>query len=508
MADSPHGEDRCLRVLIVEDDPGLRRLIDISLAPYTKDVTLAANGSAALAALGAGEFDVVASDISLPDVSGLEIISRARELAPSAGIVAMTGYIEVDMAVRAMKAGADDFLGKPFDGDILWHMLNKAADSRSQRVEAEQARTYRHLAYTDALTGCPNRRFIDEVIVEAVARAKDSGEPLTVAYADIDNFKLLNDFIGHQHGDELLKQVAEALSDCVTRPAAYARFGGDEFVAVFPGMLPEAVRAVMDRVRRRVSSVDMVNSGKTALPTRLSVGIAQFRGYETPRDLVGEAEDHMYLDKTISPTLLVSGAEASPEALQKITNLKSLRNLVKAIDRRDSYTRFHSDHATHFALQFARPLNLPEEELNAITIGGPIHDLGKIVVPDEILRKPGPLNTQERRTMEEHPAIGAAIVSAVTDYDTVVNLVRHHHERFDGHGYPGGLKRLEISLPTRIFTLADAYSAMTTDRPYRKGLSVEKAISEIVAGRGTQFDPDLATSFVEMLERNAALAAA
>src|SRR6185312_6228439 len=126
----------------------------------------------------------------------------------------------------------------------------------------------------------------------------------------------------------------------------------------------------------------------------------------------------------------------APEALLKITNLKSLRNLVKAIDRRDSYTRFHSDHATSLAAALARSLGLSDEQMSAITIGGPIHDLGKIVVPDEILRKPGPLTSAERRNMEEHPVMGAAITAAVTDYDSVVDLVRHHHERFDGEGYP------------------------------------------------------------------------
>jgi HD-GYP domain-containing protein (c-di-GMP phosphodiesterase class II) len=211
----------------------------------------------------------------------------------------------------------------------------------------------------------------------------------------------------------------------------------------------------------------------------------------------------MYLDKAMSPAALISGQMTpdSPEALVKVSNLKALRNLVKAIDRRDSYTRFHSDHASQLALRAGRELGLTEEQMSAISIGGPIHDLGKIVVPDEILRKPGPLTSEERRNMEEHPVMGAAITAAVTDYDSVVDLVRHHHERFDGDGYPGRLKGLEISAPTRIFSLADAYSAMTTDRPYRKGLTAERAIDEILRGRGTQFDPDFAGVFVKVIER-------
>jgi HD-GYP domain-containing protein (c-di-GMP phosphodiesterase class II) len=138
--------------------------------------------------------------------------------------------------------------------------------------------------------------------------------------------------------------------------------------------------------------------------------------------------------------------------------------------------------------------------MSAIAIGGPIHDLGKIVVPDEILRKPGPLTGEERRSMAEHPVIGAAITAAVTDFDAVVDLVRHHHERFDGSGYPAGLAEEEISLTTRAFSLADAFSAMTTDRPYRKALSTEEALDEVMRGRSGQFDPDLALVFRDMVE--------
>jgi diguanylate cyclase (GGDEF)-like protein len=497
---SPHPP---LRVLIVEDDPSLGRLIQLVLGQFSGQVTVARTGEAALQAITSGAFDAIASDISLPDMSGLDVISQARALAPKSGIVAITGFVDVDVAVRSMKAGADDFLGKPFDAEVLWHMLNKAVDNRGQRIEAEQAAAYRKLVYTDALTGCANRRYIDEFIVEALAVARETGVPLTVAYLDIDNFKLLNDFVGHEQGDVVLQRVVDELTRTVQEPAVFGRFGGDEFVAVFPGSDVPAARTVLDRVRAAVAKIEVVNGARVTLPTRISYGLAAFQGAETPRALIAEAEDQMHLDKAVSPVMLIPGATAAPvpETLVKVSNLKALRNLVKAIDRRDSYTRFHSDHATHLALNLARELGLGEEQISAISIGGPVHDLGKIVVPDDILRKPGPLTIDERRSMEEHPTMGAAITAAVTDYDAVVDLVRHHHERFDGEGYPARLKCMEISLTTRVFTLADAYSAMTTDRPYRKGLTLDQAIDQIARGRGTQFDPDLAVAFIKTIER-------
>jgi len=265
---------------------------------------------------------------------------------------------------------------------------------------------------------------------------------------DIDNFKLLNDFVGHEEGDHVLKRVATALLSHIQPPAQFARFGGDEFVVVFPDTTAPQARQAMERVRRAVADIEVMNGARVTLPTRISCGVAAFRGPESPRDLIAEAEDHMYLDKAVGPAVAPAGGGASsPDSLLKVGNLKALRNLVKAIDRRDSYTRFHSDHATQLATKLAQELDFDDDQLNAVTIGGPIHDLGKIVVPDEILRKPGPLTTSERRSMEEHPVMGAAITAAVTDYDTVVNLVRHHHERFDGEGYPGHLKGTE--LPSR-----------------------------------------------------------
>ncbi|MCL6643743.1 MAG: HD-GYP domain-containing protein [Dehalococcoidia bacterium] len=183
--------------------------------------------------------------------------------------------------------------------------------------------------------------------------------------------------------------------------------------------------------------------------------------------------------------------------------LEFIGSLVSALDARDPYTAGHSHRVSEWSRRLAEAMGLDSHQCEAVRVGALLHDIGKIGVPDSVLRKPGPLTLEERRAMEEHPVMGAAITAAVTDLDSVVNLVRHHHERFDGEGYPGRLKGAEVPLATRLFTLADAYSAMTTDRPYRKGLTLEMAVEEILRGRGTQFDPELAEAFVAMIERTA-----
>ncbi len=501
--------DGRLNVLVVEDDPLLGRLAKRVLDPLAAHVHVVQFGADAIADAADGAFHVAAVDITLPDISGLDVIAAIRERQPGMGLVAVTGRVDVATAVGAMKAGADDFLSKPFDAGMLWPVLNKALDSRRLRIAAHQALAYRELAYTDTLTGAPNRRYIDDALVAGLERATERNEPFSLAYLDIDNFKLLNGVVGVGTCDAILREVAAILATHVRPPAIFGRFGGDEFLVLFPGLNKYEARRAIEPVIRRVAELDVVNGSAVTLPVRLSCGIVTPASEDTPGTLVAAAEDAMILDKSAAQSLVrmtIGQALPTREAIQ-ISTLKALRNLVRAIDRRDRYTRMHSDHATRMAADFARTLGLPEESLTAILVGGPIHDLGKIVVPDEILRKPGPLTNKERAAMEEHPLIGATITAAITDHETVVNIVRHHHERWDGDGYPGQLRRTEILLPTRLFTLADAFSAMTTDRPYRKGLTTEQATAEIRKNAGTQFDPDLTGAFCEMLETPAMVAA-
>lgn len=489
--------ERELSVLTVEDDPALQKLLAMSLAQFTSDVTVVGTAAGALKLLSERSFSALACDVGLPDRSGLEVIELARSDHRSMGIVAITGMADVQTAVSTMKAGADDFLTKPFNPEMLWHVLKKAVEGRRQRVDADQAVIYKKLAYTDALTNCPNRRFVEEQLTRDIEASQASGEPLTIGFMDIDNFKLFNDFLGHEQGDYILTEVADRLRRCIHSPASFGRFGGDEFVFIFPGPDGAEVTRTIARIRSEIADIEVSSQSNIALVTEISIGLSTYRPGCSPRELIAEAETSMHLDKT--GAAFREGLSHIAAGAREASNLKALRSLVKAIDRRDAYTRFHSDHATKLALMVAGSVGIEGDALTAITIGGPVHDLGKIIVPDEILRKPGPLTAQERAHMEEHPVIGAAIAAAVTDADVVVDLVRHHHERFDGRGYPGGLKREEISLPTRLFSLGDAFSAMTTDRPYRRGLSISEALEQIQLNKGTQFDPDLAEIFIEIV---------
>jgi putative nucleotidyltransferase with HDIG domain len=175
--------------------------------------------------------------------------------------------------------------------------------------------------------------------------------------------------------------------------------------------------------------------------------------------------------------------------------------MVTAVDNKDSYTRRHSEDVTNFALWIAEELGFSEETMRIIRIGGLLHDVGKIAVPDDILRKPGRLTQEEFEIMKQHPHLGALIVGAIPGMESILDVVRSHHERWDGKGYPDALEGEKAPLLGRLLAVADAFSAMTTDRPYRKGLDWDAAMKEIRAGMGTQFDPKMAQAFLRAAEK-------
>ncbi len=185
------------------------------------------------------------------------------------------------------------------------------------------------------------------------------------------------------------------------------------------------------------------------------------------------------------------------------TYIATMKSLAQVIEAKDETTRGHLDRTQAMGLALARRID-PDLATVELGYGFFLHDIGKVGIPEQILCKPGPLSSEEWEVMKTHPLIGAQIVEPITFLGEAVELVRHHHERFDGAGYPDGLKADEIPLPARVFAVADSFDAMTSDRPYRRAMSVERAVSELEGGAGTQFDPDVVRVFVDMMDEDSA----
>ncbi len=358
-------------------------------------------------------------------------------------------------------------------------------------------------AETDGLTGLLNHRAAFETLDRELAAARKLDEPLSIIIVDLDDFKLFNDTHGHLVGDKVLIEVAATLNESSRARDYVARYGGDEFLLILPGTGREQVAQVADRILRKMEG-SYVLVGTLELPIRISIGVATFpHDAHTRQELIAYGDAAMYSAKECGGGQL-GKIEKRTRSLE-VTVFGALSGLVRAVDRKDRYTKDHSDLVSEYAVRLGRFLRLSPEEIDALDVAGQLHDIGKIAVPDSVLRKPGKLTPEEQAMIRQHVVFSEMIIQGIPNLELVHAAVAHHHERWDGAGYPHEKQGLEIPLLGRILTMADALAAMTMDRPYRKGRTREDAIAELRAGAGTQFDPDLVESFISAISTDTAI---
>lgn len=359
----------------------------------------------------------------------------------------------------------------------------------------------------DSVTELLNHRAFQQRIEVLLASSREDEALFSVMVTDLDNFKLFNDTYGHLVGDEVLRTVARAIRRSVDEDAIVARFGGDEFVVALPGADQEQARDVASMVTQILAEEGYRQAHEDrVIPIGISMGIATFPEDGNNRhELLMVADRNLYEAKMSGTGIAASTDEQRVNrALKAHTSFETLDALITAVDNKDRYTRKHSEEVTEYALWIAEEIGLSEETMRQLRVAGLLHDVGKIGVPDEILRKPGRLSPEEFEIMQRHPRLGALIVGAIPGMTDVVDGVRCHHERWDGQGYPDQLRGTDTPLFGRILAVADAFSAMTTDRPYRAGMDWKTALQNIQAGIGTQFDPDLAAAFIKAAKMRAA----
>ena len=352
------------------------------------------------------------------------------------------------------------------------------------------------LALSDPLTGLGNHRHFHDRLEHDVTEAEEKGMPLSVCVLDIDNFKELNDRLGHPKGDRILAQVAARLR----QDGEAFRIGGDEFALLLPSHDEQEAVAVAEGVLRRVGLLEAA----PGFAVELSAGIVTYPqvGLER-REIVEVADKALYLAKqhgksrvrVYHPELAelpdFGGLGVVPD---REARLHAAASLAQAVDERDAYTGRHSYVVGELAARVARLLGLETEEVELVRLAGSLHDLGKLAIPEEILRKPGPLSEAELLVLRRHPQIGFRMLRSL-GVDPVSQWVLHHHERWDGRGYPHGIGGEEIPLGSRILFVADAYDAMTSDRVYRPRVDHERAMTELERCAGTQFDPEVVAVF-------------
>ena len=353
----------------------------------------------------------------------------------------------------------------------------------------------------DPLTELRNHRSFRERLAEEARRCESTQSLMTLALIDIDDFDNVNESVGRNHGDEVIKLIAEVLRACVPEFSILARYAGDQFAALLPNTEADAIEVIMNFVRVRLKQAGCLAT--------VSVGCAEFPKNSSREDgLILGAELALVRAKQLGKNRVclfdaVPGADkaADPFLLYQSTesgSFATIQALAAAVDAKDSYTNGHSERVARYARDLSSALGDASETVDRVFRCGTLHDVGKIGVPDTILKKTGALDPDEQKIMQTHSVLGELIAGKVPQLADLLPGVRHHHERWDGRGYPDGLSGERIPYIARILAVADTYDAMTSDRPYRKGLAHDIAIGEIEKSAGSQFDPAIAAAFVKI----------
>lgn len=351
----------------------------------------------------------------------------------------------------------------------------------SQRKNAEEK--LRYMSMHDSLTGLYNRSFFEEKIKYF---QENPCHKLGIIVCDIDVLKIVNDTMGHDKGDEMLLVTSNIIKSCLSPCDFTARIGGDEFVVILPHKDSLEVENFIEMIRANISEY---NRKLNSLPINVSMGyaVSEIKAPKNINDLFREADNNMYRDK-------IHGGKSARSAL--------VRTLTTALEGRDYIIEGHGERIQELVQSMAVKLNLPERTINEMKLLAQFHDIGKVGVPDSILFKPGPLTSEELKIMRRHSELGARIARSSPELIPISDWIFKHHEWWNGKGYPLGLAGKEIPLESRILAIADAYDSMTSDRPYRKAMTHDQAIAEIIKCSGTQFDPALVELMLPVLNES------
>jgi diguanylate cyclase (GGDEF)-like protein len=334
----------------------------------------------------------------------------------------------------------------------------------------------REMADSDSLTGLSNRRVFEEYI--HIINNKRI-EKVSVLVLDIDGLKLLNDTLGHQQGDEVIRITARLIEEVFGNADLTSRLSGDEFGIIQIGL---SAKSIEDKMVQFNDKVNSINKASEKLRVSISYGYGYHDSGVVNTDLLfKEADNNMYQNKMFKTSSVRSSL---------------VKTLMKALEARDFITEGHADRLEDLTVIIGRELGLAQNKIDNLKLLAKFHDIGKVGIPDNILNKPDKLTDAEYRIMKTHSQIGRRIAEESVNLKTIANLIYHHHERWDGKGYPEGLIGTEIPIECRILAIVDTFDAMTNDRPYRKALPSSVAVEEIVKNAGHQFDPQLVDVFL------------
>lgn len=467
------------KILVVDDYPPTREMIveALSACGY-ENIREAENGFEALEILSREPHHLVISDVMMPHMDGIDLLQHLREMGNRPVVIMITAQPEIDLTVKAMKKGAVDYLKKPFKIDELIYRVDlylkgqeftDMGEGVSEKAEELSVHSY-IFDSVETIEG-DNDRVFEQIVDLALKVVEGEACQLFLYDRDEDAFypKIVRPEEEREDIEKNISAVEKILSKTLSRREAVIACHEDN-----PLFSPSIICAPLT-IRGNPFAVLAVRRKKTF-------------GSFTKKDL------HYVVSLTKRASLNIENRLLYESLFSNV--YETFRSIVASIQLRDQYTEEHSLRVTELALKIAYRMGISEEEREVLRVAGALHDVGKIAIPDAILLKPGLLTVEEYEVIKSHARLGEQILAPISLFDREREIVRHHHERWDGQGYPDGLKGEEIPLLARILAVADTYDAITNNRPYRQAKSHTMAMEEICRHRAAQFDPAVVDTLV------------
>ena len=419
-----------------------------------------------------------------------------------------TEITERKTAERQLKGALDDLRFALASEKVLMQELDRR---NKELVE---------LSITDGLTGLYNHRFLQERFEFEFKRVRRYGGELSCMIIDIDHFKMVNDTYGHQFGDSVLRQISRIMKTKSREVDICGRYGGEEFM-IIANLKADDALIFATKLHSAIESY-VFQQDSISIHVTVSIGVADHRNdIKTRQELIERADSALYQAKRDGRNLIrvwkefegqeektmdrygvqeLKGKFHELSRQMRLTYMESINALIKTVDAKDPYAKEHSQNVSDYAVEIAKYFNFSESEIEVIRYAGLLHDIGKISIRDETLVKKDQLTNKEFDVLRRHPEIGVNILKELKFLEKEIPAILYHHERYDGSGYPHGLKGREIPVGARIIAVADSFDAMISGRTYKKKLSLKLAIEELKKGSGTQFAPEIVDAFVKLTE--------